>query len=361
MKRLQSRIIYLLLSILALNFVACNDADTDEEQLVIEGEDLRQYDHHVFTLQEHTKGRGINIVLLGDGFTAKDIANGRYEEVMRKASELLFDIEPMRSLRSYFNVYYVTAVSISSALDGQSAMGCDVSDYIINGIPDGASMAQKAKEIASFAPGFDVNNTIVSTVVNSYGYGGVTYYPFHAGETGEDAYNQEIGYAFTAFHEGGIDGSKFRNVLIHETIGHAFAKLSDEYTYTTSEYASPSGDLRRREQSFWWPRYWHLNITGYKNIELPWTVFMDDPDYADENLGVYQGANYYRNGFWRSTENSIMRDTDPEDIGFNVISRWAIYLRTMMIGEGFNPDVPGALDELRARFKTFDLASRGGA
>ena len=355
MKRLHVRFIFPLLLALTMGFIACNDAAVDDEAQVMRGEDLRQYDRQVFTLQEHTQGRGIKFVLLGDGFTAKDIARGHYDEVMRKSSELLFDIEPMRSLRGYFDVYYVTAVSISSALNGQSAMGCEVSDNVVNGIPSGASMAQRAKEIASLVPGFSVDNTVVSVVVNSNGYGGITYYPFHAGESGDEAYEQQIGYAFTSFHADGIDGFKFKNVLIHETIGHAFAKLSDEYTYSTDDYASASGNLRRQEQNFWWPRYWHLNITGYRNIDVPWTPFMGDPDYASENLGLYQGANYYRNGFWRATENSIMRDTDIEGLGFNVVSRWAIFLRTMMIGEGINPDEPGMLEELRARFKTLDL------
>ena len=59
------------------------------------------------TLQKATKGNngGINIVLLGDGFSAKDIASGKYLKDIKQEVEYFFGIEPYKTYRDYFNVY----------------------------------------------------------------------------------------------------------------------------------------------------------------------------------------------------------------------------------------------------------------
>lgn len=55
------------------------------------------------TLQKATKGRngGINIVLLGDGYNAKDLASGDYLKHIRQEVEYFFGIEPYKTYRKY--------------------------------------------------------------------------------------------------------------------------------------------------------------------------------------------------------------------------------------------------------------------
>ena len=348
MKRFSIFIKFLPLLLFMTVFVACNESDDEVNEGVIEGIDLRaEYDGKVVEIQKATKGQGINIVMMGDGYTMKDIDNGSYDEVMRKAAEYLFLLQPMKSLQEYFNIYYITAVSMTSALDGQSAMGCQVYDGNVNGTPSGSIMTQKAKQYVTKLPNYDAKNTLASIVINSNEYGGVTYYPWHAGETAN--YDDLISYAYTSLHEGGIDGQKFKNVIQHETIGHGFAKLADEYSYASIGYASAPASYRRLVASFYWPRYWYYNIAGYdtRNNQLPWNEFLDDSSYASESLGFYEGANYYLSGYYRATSNSIMRDTEGQ-VKFNAPSRYAIYLHTMLLGEGRIPSVE--------EFKTFDKA-----
>lgn len=74
-------------------------------------------DKTVRVLQTATKGNGIPIVLMGDGFIDKEIADGTYSKVMEKTLENIFTEEPIRSLRDYFNVYTVTAVSKNNTLE----------------------------------------------------------------------------------------------------------------------------------------------------------------------------------------------------------------------------------------------------
>lgn len=71
-------------------------------------------DGEVSLIHQATKGNGINIVMLGDGFNDKDIENRKYDEVLEKASEHLFTEEPMKSLKEYFNVYSVKLFPLSA-------------------------------------------------------------------------------------------------------------------------------------------------------------------------------------------------------------------------------------------------------
>ena len=47
-------------------------------------------DGEIYTLQTATQGDGVDIVLIGDGFTDEDIADGTYETTMRQAMENFF-------------------------------------------------------------------------------------------------------------------------------------------------------------------------------------------------------------------------------------------------------------------------------
>ena len=92
-----------------------------EVVFMLKGQDYRtrckitQYDYEYaedefITFQEATKGNGkLNIVLLGDGYNAKDISEGKLIDNVTEAYGHFFDIEPYKTYKDYFNVY--TAVS----------------------------------------------------------------------------------------------------------------------------------------------------------------------------------------------------------------------------------------------------------
>ena len=50
--------------------------------------------------------------MMGDGFVEMDMGRGgKYEVMMQKAMDSFFSVEPMHSLREYFDVYSVTLVA----------------------------------------------------------------------------------------------------------------------------------------------------------------------------------------------------------------------------------------------------------
>jgi hypothetical protein len=67
-------------------------------------------------IQQASEGKGINLVLMGDGYSDRQIESGLYHEDMEIAADLFFDIEPYKSFRHLFNVYVVTAVSATEGI-----------------------------------------------------------------------------------------------------------------------------------------------------------------------------------------------------------------------------------------------------
>ena len=75
-------------------------------------------------------------MLIGDGFIDTEINDGTYDAVMDKAFENLFTEEPIKSLRDYFNVYAVTAVSKHNIFGTgyETALGCELAGGNSTGI-----------------------------------------------------------------------------------------------------------------------------------------------------------------------------------------------------------------------------------
>jgi len=74
-------------------------------------------------LQTATVGKGINIVLMGDGYTDRDMVDhGLYETLMNQAMEEFFDIEPYKSFRD--EGQKVIAQSFGAKVHGTRSRAC---------------------------------------------------------------------------------------------------------------------------------------------------------------------------------------------------------------------------------------------
>ena len=129
-------------------------------------------------MQTATAGSGIPFVLMGDGFVDTDIADGTYDKVMDRALENLFSEEPIRSLRDYFTVYAVTAVSKNGEFGRgyETAFGCQMEGNGSTGI---SGNEETVVEYAQCVEGIDMANTLAVVVLNSTEYAGTTYFRIH--------------------------------------------------------------------------------------------------------------------------------------------------------------------------------------
>ena len=278
-------------------------------------------DGKVELLNEATKGKGIPIVLMGDGFVDEEIADSNYTRTMRQAMENLFSEEPIKSLRDYFNVYQVTAVSPRNRFDGISstALGT-VPDHQTMGIDVNTDAVMKyVKKVE----GIDSINTLAVVILNTNINRGVTYM---IGSNKKD-YNYTIALCPV------IDSLKsetFRQVLTHEAIGHGFAKLADEYVRSTEGSATDKDikELKEVHEKLGW----FLNVDSEKDsTKVLWTKFIYDTEFANEKIGTYEGGYTFFKGVYRPSEESMMRSNDAP---VNAPSRQAIYNKVMKMGLG---------------------------
>ena len=328
---------YLLIMAVALSPVltACNEDENETtDNSTKPGYDIAAVDGKVNTLQTATEGNGINIILMGDGFTAGDITSGRYDEIMNKAMDALFSIKPMPALRKYFNVYSVQKVSASNMLNGQSAFGTIAGADMVDDQNILPKANAKAEMYALSVPGYSkgAENTFFAIIMNTEtDTRGVTSHGI-----GWNAY--AFSYCSLA---GTADGHKFRQTLTHELVGHGIAKLLDEYpTYhdmNVYTYGQKIG--------------WYLNMSTTDDIgQAPWAEFAGRQEFADENIGVYPIGGDPE--LYKPTETSIMYITDDEGMTFNAPSRRLIYNRIMKLATGSTDDP--TFEE----FVAFDKANR---
>ena len=277
----------------------------------------------VVTLQTATEGNGIDIVLMGDAYTDRQIADGTYDKHMKTMYENLFSEEPYKSFKNLFNVYYVNVVSKHEgyATDNTTALGGYFGNGTLVGGNDQSVFAYGEKALASSAR---LNETLFIVAMNSDNYAG-TCYMYYTTTSGNYSSGPSIAYC-----PRGGDAETFAQLIHHEAGGHGFAKLADEYTDSMTGAISAAEVQEHKSQQNSWGWWKNVDFTGDRTA-VRWNYFLSDPRYANDGLGVYEGALTYMSGVWRSTVNSIMRyNTD----GYNAPSREAIYYRIHKLAYG---------------------------
>ena len=278
-----------------------------------------------YTLQKASVGNGINVVLMGDAFSDRQIADGTYEKVMRQAADAFFSEEPYTSFRNMFNVYYVNAVSQNEGYvdGGETAFSCYFGGGTYVGGENELCM-QYAQTAFNFTDE-QMQDVLVIVMMNSTRYAGTCYMYYSTGYTSDYGRGTSV-----AYFPIGTSSEDLATVLHHEAGGHGFAKLNDEYAYESMGMI-PQSEISH-EQYMRTTFGWGKN-TDYTSdpAQVYWSKFITDSRYANENIGVYEGACTYWTGAYRSTENSIMRYNIG---GFNAPSREAIYYRIHKLAYG---------------------------
>lgn len=281
-------------------------------------------DGKTFKIQDATEGDGIPLILMGDAFTDRLIADGTYASAMNKAVEAFFAIEPYHSFRQYFNISYVNVVSMNEvyADDASTALSTKFgSGSVVRG--DDKTVISR---LGSLVSPITRPRALIIVVMNAPRYGGTTYLYNYPNASGDYGIGEAIVYIPLCTSD-----EEFTQVLQHEAGGHGFGKLADEYV-------SPSAGAIPNEVLI---NYSSLQKVGfYKNVSftsnpdwVPWSEFLLDDRYQWEGLGVFEGACTYKTGVWRATENSMMRYNTG---GFNAPSREAIFYRLHKLAFGSN-------------------------
>ena len=271
------------------------------------------------TLQKATKGNkgGINIVLLGDGFNAKDIASGEYLKDIKQEVEYFFGIEPYKTYRDYFNVYTAIPLSTESGVGTVNTIRYNRFNTTFTG---GVGLKADYDEIFDYALGAptvnkgNLNQTLIIIVPNSTDYGGICQM-WPDGSAIAFCPKSTYGYPLNT-----------RGVIQHEAGGHGFGKLGDEYIYHNAFIdacgCSCCGHVLEfnAAKSLGW--YDNLELTG-KMHSVGWSHLIFDDRYSDI-VDIYEGGYMHNRGVFRSEQNSCMNNDIPY---YSTISRESIVKR----------------------------------
>ena len=288
---------------------------------------VEQYDYdypdgHTLALQTSTIGAGIDIVFTGDGYDAHDFAKGTFMANVEAGFGHLFDIEPFKTYKDYFNVYAVTALSDESGIGTVNTIidtkfGCTFSQsqLLLHSKEDVFEWAKKADA------GMDLSKSLVILLQNASAYEGTTYL-YADGSAISCCPVSTQAYPYD-----------FRGIIQHEAGGHGFGKLGDEHIYHNTfiqncpciccEHPESDDDQSTvfgQMKSLGW--FKNLSMTSDATL-VPWAHLIYNPQYSDY-VDMYEGGYMHTRGMYRSEATSCMNKNIPY---FSAISRQAIVER----------------------------------
>ena len=285
---------------------------------------VSQYDYiygedEWLTLQKATRGNtgGINVVIIGDGFNAKDIAEGDCLPALKEAAQYFITVEPYKTYSKYFNIYIGFAMSNESGIGTVNTIRYNRFGTTFT---SGVGLRADYDEIFSYAlnaPTVNQNNlnqTLIIIVPNTTEYGGIC-------QMWEDG--SAIAFCPRSTYGYPLDT---RGVIQHEAGGHGFGKLGDEYIYHNAfiDFCNCTCcghvDAINWAKSLGW--YDNLSLTG-KMHEVPWSHLISDSRYSDV-VDIYEGGFMHSRGVFRSEQNSCMNNDIPY---YSTISRESIVRR----------------------------------
>lgn len=281
-------------------------------------------------LQSHTKGNGIKIVFIGDGYDAIDIATCAYLNDVEEGMEYFFGIEPYKTYKEYFDVYIDFPMSYESGVCSNVNIWRTTKFNTTYGAGDNGRlkvnfddmMAYVLKDVSgTVVNAGNVDQTLIITILNSDAYEGLTCM-------------WNTGAAIAAVpHSRYAYPNDYRGSIQHEAGGHGFAKLADEYMYhrahirkCTCVCCAHADNLQHGKDIGW---YRNVSLNGrYKEIE--WSHLIFDDRYQDI-VDIYSGGFYHSDGVYRSEYNSCMNNNVPY---YSTISRQEIVERIIKYSGG---------------------------
>ena len=282
-------------------------------------------------LQQATKGKGIDIVFIGDGYDAKDISSGQCLTDFQEGMEYFFAVEPYKTYKEYFNVYAQFPLSYESGICSNVNIWRDTKFDTTYGKRDGrlwvdfdAMMGYVLNDVEDSAiTGDNVNESLIITIINSDVYEGLTQM-------------WSSGAAIAAVPHSRFDyPNDYRGLIQHEAGGHGFVKLADEYIYHRDYIQKCICDCCGHVDEVLMGKFfgWYPNVSlSGKYSDVEWRHLIFDDRYQDI-VDIYEGGFYHGQGVYRPEVNSCMNNNVPY---YNTYSRQKMVERIKaIVGEQF--------------------------
>lgn len=275
-------------------------------------------------LQEASAGapRAIPLFIVGEGYNADDIAEGKFLNEAKEQMEHFFSIEPMKTYRNHFTVSAALAVSPESGIYGLTKFEGDNNRVL-----------EYAKTYGVGIDGNEGNATILvlrnSNMVNN----------------STELYRNGLAISWMGMSTD-IYPFNQQGFVLHELVGKAFGKLAHESINHMTFMKScviPCCNVTHLYHEYRERGWWQNVSISAKMNELPWYHYIFDEKYS-KYVDVYEGALNHSRGAYRSEPMSVMGNTYVSY--FNTISR-EILVRRIMECAG----LPFSMEEFLAKDK----------
>lgn len=257
------------------------------------------------TVSGYSEGPGINIVILGDGYTADQMDTFR-----QHVDGVLENIRSDKGIADHlgaFNIHRIETVSRESGAD--DIEGEDIVDtafnssFNCNGVP--RLLCAENIKVFEVALSEYPNADQFVLLVNDIRFGG------SGNSNGRLA----------------ITSARFPQIALHE-MGHSLANLADEYE--DINLIETNGLAPFEEGSF-------KNVSNLSDPErVPWAHWIDPQAplpqfFGDKGVGVFEGGHYRSTGVYRPTFESRMREFN-QPFGPVNTEQWILRLYTLTDG-----------------------------
>lgn len=233
---------------------------------------------------EYNNPDGINIVFMGDGFTASQQAT--YNSKVQTAINGFFTFEPFSTRRGEFNIYSIPTISNESGISyithPNNPITAVIKDTFLGAYFNEGGMIRltsftKKEEVELELTRMFSNRVFVILICNTGTYGGSGMFP-------DDKFMTVTQITMETQY------NTFKELMMHE-FGHSFCGLADEYggNCTTDKPAD-----------FSLPIYDRPNVTIDAVNIRKWDGIVQNPQYI-------LGANYCDSMWYRSSEVGLMR------------------------------------------------------
>lgn len=289
--------------------------------------------------------RPVDICVISEGFRTEELP--LFVELAENAIGFLFNVEPFKTYKDYFNVYFMkvpSAESGASITDGNhniitardtyfgARWGAGRNEYDDMEADESTVYGYVSEHCPEILAGtHTINEVPVLMIINDSRYGGINHvssngrsycmapYTDNGGsltwmypstvpvdDLGPDAGARARTAADLA--EVGTNTGDWRNTMLHEFGGHCFGRLGDEYWGTN--YYNPPKSVNGHN----WPVPIALNVTENRDnptwkaelLDIQDQLVALDPHYG--RIGVFQGAGTEIFNKWRSEKISCMID-----------------------------------------------------
>ena len=281
-------------------------------------------------LQRATEGnRAIPLFIVGDGFTAQQIAEGAYLETVRKRMEEFFAIEPYKTYRNYFTVATALAVSLEEGISSAQTIVENRFNTTYDPLAEGYrcdynTLRQYLRTVSQTISEANMGNALILVAMNQNTFGGNTKI-------------LDDGLTVCFIPESPFDYPyDTRGLVQHYAGGSGFGRLAYEGVSHQDfiKACTCPGCNRISEYYAGRAKGWYGNISLSASMNtVPWSHLIFNSHYSDI-VDVFEGGYYHSRGTFRSESQSCMSTYIQY---YNTISRELIVRRIMeLAGETYS-------------------------